>query len=395
MKVFKLMIIICLIITLTGCWDRSEITEVSIVTGMAVDKGENQKYKLTIETTTATEMNRKTAQGYAPSYIQSLEGNTIGELTHKVSISSATRYIYSHMRLLIISEEIAEEGLISFMDFLYHNREIRNDFNIVIAKGGDAADLIKIVSTDKKSSALKIYSQLMTMHEEWGGAPNIKLKDFVHVFTSDGQVPVLAAMRLIGDSKKGGNVKNMKQVSSDNKVTIDSLGILKNGKLIAFLSLEEIRGMLFLQNKIKNTVITANCGKENKKYGLRITRSNTKVSAKEEDGVPSFRIKVRAEGYVQGTECITNLENPDTYKNFEKSINKKMKQDLTDLVFKMKEDYRADIFGFGEHLKDQNYKVFKKYKNDWENHFVDSKIHIDFYSDVKRSGIRKERYIIK
>ena len=47
---------------------------------MAIDKGKNEKYKLTIEAINATELNDKTAGGNSPSVVYSLEGNTVEEL---------------------------------------------------------------------------------------------------------------------------------------------------------------------------------------------------------------------------------------------------------------------------------------------------------------------------
>lgn len=76
MKWLNYLFLIFLIILLAGCWDRKELGDVSIVTGMAVDKGENAKYRLTVETTEAREVNYQTASGLAPSFVYSLEGDT-------------------------------------------------------------------------------------------------------------------------------------------------------------------------------------------------------------------------------------------------------------------------------------------------------------------------------
>ena len=68
-------------VLLTGCWDQRELADISIVTGMAVDKGKNEKYKLTVEAINATELNAKIAAGNSPSVVYSLEGNTVAELS--------------------------------------------------------------------------------------------------------------------------------------------------------------------------------------------------------------------------------------------------------------------------------------------------------------------------
>jgi len=395
MKWLKSLMLICLIPLLTGCWDKYELANTSIVTGMAVDKGESFKYKLTIETTEAREMSYQTASGLAPSTVSSLEGNNIGELTSKFNIMNATHPIYSHTRVLVLSEDIVEDGLLEFMDFFDRNREIRDDFAIVIARAGKAQDILKVTNMYKKSASLKLFTQLNTMQKDWGGAPDIKLNDYTRISNSEGQAPVLPAVQLIGDSKKGGNVENLKSEVPDSEVKVNSMGVLKNGKLAGYASLNEIRDMLFVQGKIKNAAITAKCENGEQNFEYRVTHSKTKVIAKEIKGIPEFYINIRTEGYLDGTQCLQKLRDLKAYEGFEKSINNKMENEIRGLIQKTKQDFNADIFGLGELLRQQDYKNFKKYKDTWDDGYAKSKIHVSFNTEIKRSGLRKDRYIMK
>lgn len=132
MNFLKYILLLCLVLLLTGCWDRNELAKTSIVTGMAVDKGESFKYKLTIETTEAREMTALTATGLASSNVASLEGNTIGELVSKFNVVNATIPIYSHMRVLVISEELAKDGMLDFMDFLIEIVKLEMTFLLLL-----------------------------------------------------------------------------------------------------------------------------------------------------------------------------------------------------------------------------------------------------------------------
>ncbi|MCE4051707.1 Ger(x)C family spore germination protein [Bacillus sp. Au-Bac7] len=393
MKWLKGFTFIFLILLLSGCWDRRELGQVSIVTGMAVDKGESYKYKLTIETTEAREMSYQTAAGLAPSTVSSLEGNNIGELTSKFNIVNATHPVYSHTRVLVVSEKIVEDGLLEFMDFFDRNREIRDDFAIVVARGSNAGDILKVNNMYKKIPSLKLYTQVNTMQKEWGGAPDVKLNDYTRIYNSYGQAPVLPAVKLVGDPKKGGNIENLKSEVPENEVDLDSMAVLKLGKLAGYASFYEVRDMLFVQNKIKSTIITSNC--KNGKFGYRITNSKTKVTAKELSGIPHFYIKIKTEGNLEGTDCLQNFTNPSAFEGLEESINKKMEKEIKGFFQKTKEEFNADVFGLGELLREQDYKHFKKYKDTWDDGYAIAKIHVSFNSEIKRSGLRKDRYIMK
>ncbi|MGG4470716.1 Ger(x)C family spore germination protein [Paenibacillus alvei] len=394
MKWLKWFILLSFIPTLlSGCWDRNELSKTSIVTGMAVDKGESFKYKLTIETTEAREMTALTASGLAPSSIASLEGNSVAELVSKFNIVNATIPIYSHMRVLVISEELAKEGMLDFMDFFDRNRQIRDDFMIVIAREGKADDILKVNNMYKKSASLKLFTQLTTMQKDWGGAPDIKLNDYTRIYNSEGQAPVLPAVQLIGDPKKGGNIENLKSEEPEAQVKVNSLGAFKSGKLVGYASLAEVRDLLFVQDNIKSTAVTANCEEGEKKFEYRVTHSSTKITAKEVNDIPHFYIKIKTEGILDGTTCTNKLGNAGTFEKLEASINKEMEREITDFIIKTKEQFNADIFGFGDLLREQDYKNFKKYKDTWDDGYAKAQMHISFNSEIKRSGLRKDRYI--
>src|SRR3954469_14342362 len=109
---------------LAGCWDQRELSEITVATGIAIDVGENAPYQVTIEGINAAELSEQTASGNAASVVLTLEGNTVVEMLHKINIGASKSVIYSHMKTLVISKEIAEKGMLEFMDFLVRNREI-------------------------------------------------------------------------------------------------------------------------------------------------------------------------------------------------------------------------------------------------------------------------------
>ena len=64
------------------------------------------------------------------------------------------------MRVFVISKDIASSGMMEFLDAFERSRDLRDDFDIVLAKEGEAADILQVVYTVQKSSSLKLMSQL-------------------------------------------------------------------------------------------------------------------------------------------------------------------------------------------------------------------------------------------
>lgn len=163
--------------------------------------------------------------------------------------------------------------------------------------------------------------------------------------------------------------------------------------MVGYATLAEVRDLLFVQDNIKSTAVTANCEEGEKKFEYRVTHSSTKITAKEVNDIPHFYIKIKTEGILDGTTCTNKLGNAGTFEKLEASINKEMEREITDFIIKTKEQFNADIFGFGDLLREQDYKNFKKYKDTWDDGYAKAQMHISFNSEIKRSGLRKDRYI--
>jgi spore germination protein KC len=312
-----------IMIILSGCWDHREISEITVVVGMAVDIGDDEKYKLTVEGINAKELSDKTASGLAPSVIFTLKGDTLAELSQKMNIGISKNLIYSHMKVLVISEEVVKTGLIDFLDFLERNREIRDDFNIVIARKVKASDILKITYLVQKSSSLKLHTQLRSLIDSWGGDPNVRLNDVIQNITSPGKRGVMVALTIKGDIEKCASVDNMKKALPDAIVVVDSLAILKYDKLLDFLSLENTRNYLWITNKIDKTSLSVDCSKD-KYLGVRIVNTKTKSKGKLVKGRAIINLKVRAEGYLDGSQCKDDLTQVKTFKKFGKLTEKEI-----------------------------------------------------------------------
>ena len=383
----NMILLIGISLLLTGCWDQRELSTITIVTGMAIDKGKNGNFKLTIESINETELYDQTATGNSPSVLFSLEGETIAELAYKMNIGFSKNAIYSHMRTLVVSKAIAESGMMEFLDTFERSRELRDDFDVILAKEGEAADILQVVYTFQKSSSLKIMSQLESATKGWGSTPNVKVKDLISALTSPGRQPVMTAVRIQGKPKKGESVDNMKKTHPDAIVVIDSMALFKGDKLVGFLSVEDTRNYLWTQNQIENTSISVPCG-ENRFAALRITDSKTKVKGRIKNGKPKIGVDIVMEGSIYGSTCKGHMDDPKTYKKLDELTNQYVREKVSKTIQTVQDDYGVDIFGFGEVVYRQDYKQFKKVEDHWDEAFKDAEIDVSVDTMIRRAGLR-------
>ncbi|MBM6619375.1 Ger(x)C family spore germination protein [Bacillus suaedaesalsae] len=392
MKIRILLLLAISLCLLTGCWDRVELNDIGIVTGLAVEKGKDHKYKLTVEVLNATENSKMEAQGNAPATIYSQEGNSLSELAHRMNVGVARQLIYSHTRVFLIDEQVAKQGVTDFIDFLERSGEFRNDFNIFLFEGGNADDALKTTYTLQKVSSLKLNKQIESFYKEWGGDPNVRLTDFISALTSDGREPTIAMVKVKGDPKKGNSVENMQKVEPEALVEVAGLAVFKGDKLVDKLTINDTRNYLWLDN-IQSTSLTVPCeGEEGNYLDLRVTRSHTDIDSKVVRGVPQFSVAINVESRIEGSQCEGNLERIDTYEEYEKQVENTLEDQVNETVQKVQE-LESDIFGFGEIIQRQHYHDFQNMKNEWNKYFADAKVEIKANVFIRRSGIRNQNII--
>jgi spore germination protein KC len=383
----NIILLIGFALLLTGCWDQRELSTITVITGMAIDKGKNGKYKLTLEAINTPELYAQTATGNSPTVIFSLEGETVAELAYKMNIGFSQNVIYSHMRLLVISKDIAESGMMEFLASLERSRELRDDFDIILAKEGEAAEILQVVYNFQKASSLKLMSQLEAATKVWGSTPDVVVKDFISALTSPGRQPVMAAVRIQGNPKKGGSVDNMNKTDPDAVVIIDSMALFQEEKLVGFLSVEDTRNYLLTQDEIENTEISVPCG-ENQFASVRITDAKTRVKGRIKNGKPIIQVDIVMEGSIFGSNCKGHMDDPKTYMKIDKLTNQYMKEKIQKTIQTVQDDYGVDIFGFGEVVYRQDYKQFKKVEDHWDEAFKDAEIEVSVKTMIRRAGIR-------
>ncbi|WP_025025510.1 Ger(x)C family spore germination protein [Caldalkalibacillus mannanilyticus] len=392
----KIGFFLCIFLSLfftTGCWDRYELNEISIITGMAIDKGETHKYKLTVEALNPVSLNPMIGGGDDTASVTfEIEGNSIAELHDKINKGYTRRTLLSHMRLVVISEEFGREGMLEFLDFMERNREIRNDFNIVLAEGSPASEVLKITYHLQKVSTLKLFRQLQTMDEEWGGIPDVRLKDMIRALTSPGREPVMTTVRIKGSPEKGNDAQNIRKVDPDAIVVLDGISIFKEFNYLGGLSLNDARNYMWLNNQLDKTTLTIPC--ENEKITtIRIVDTRTKVEAKYKEGIPHFVVKVENKAQMQAYQCKEDYTKPEIYNKYNIAFSRAIEKELKKTIQTVQEKYKVDIFGFGEHMERQDYQNFKKVKDQWNEEFAKAEVEVQVMTRIRRSGLTTKSFL--
>jgi spore germination protein KC len=382
-----------LLFLLAGCWDLVELNELSVVGGMAVDAGEDQKYKITVESINAAELGPQKSGGTAPAALYSVEGDNISEIVKKFNIGLSRKLIFSHMRVIVISEEVAEKGIDELLDFLVRNREIRNDFNIIVAKGSEAKDVLSITYQLQKVSSLKLNAQLNALKKEWGGDPGVRLQDVQNAIQSQARDAIMESVKIKGEPDKGEKMTNMQTVLPDAMVEAEGAAIFRGDRLVGYLSISDVRNYSMITDNIRTTVYTVPCGEEEDgELGIRVYVIKVKSKVQMKEDRPLIDIKLVTDSYLESSSCKGDLSKLSLYKEYEQKISAFIERELTETIEKTQEE-EADVFGFGEKLGIAEPQKFEEIKQEWGEYFKEAEVRVKVRTRLRRAGLEKESFV--
>lgn len=147
-----------LIPLLTGCWDSKEIEQRANVLAIGIDKASEKDRKQEDEVSHLSkkypipdeEMIKVTAQiavpgeiplgpqqpggSVKPVLVVEVVGHTLEDAILNLQQEVADEVFLGHLRIIVLSEEIARTGTARFNDFLRRNPEIRRTASLVVSK---------------------------------------------------------------------------------------------------------------------------------------------------------------------------------------------------------------------------------------------------------------------
>ncbi|MED3683969.1 Ger(x)C family spore germination protein [Bacillus thuringiensis] len=391
----KTLVIIIMVIFLTGCWDQKELNEISINLALGIDKIGDQ-YLISYQIVNPGEVGvSKGGNGRAPVILAQVKAKDISTALRKITTVIPRRLYLGHLRMLIINEQIAKEGLSKILDFFLRSNTVRSDFYIAIAKNTKAANVLKVLTPLEKIPSNQMFSSLKVSHELWAPTITITITELSDKLMTPGIHPVITGITVKGKVAQGEKNENVQ--SSDPKAIVQFVqnAVFKNDRLIGWLNPNQNKGYNYITNNVHNTIGTIPCLKGGH-FNIEVIKSKTKIKGIVKNNNPKIKISTNLKATISEVQCShLNLEDPKTISKLEKNTEKKLKELIESSLSVAQEKYKIDIFGFGEEIHRTDYKYWRKVKKNWDKQFeflpvtVTTNVKIEHTNTSKNSILNK------
>ena len=358
-KVFILCILLIGISLLfSGCWDSKEINEIAIVSAIALDKSEDGQILMSVVITNPEKISNTTSGSGSQqsTLLLSEKGKGIMDICREIQKKVPKQLFFSHLRVIVMSEKLARDGVTDVLDFFTRYREANLRPEIVFTKSR-AVDLLKIDTGLEKIPSESIRKKIKLIA---GGKNN--LLTFFQSITEEGieaQAPEFETVPFEVDKETDTQSKD----TGEEKMAVGIKGtaVFKDYKLIGWLEDEKIKGVVNLCGSTQSGIIHIDIPEE--KGGgfvsVIVPKSSTQISPDINEGNLEADVNVKLEGRLYEDESNLDLSDPEVIHYLENLAKDTLNQEVRAVLNKVQKELNSDIYGFGA-------AFHRKYSKEWD-----------------------------
>lgn len=363
----------CAAVLLSGCWDYREINQLAFVIGVGVD-GKTGERELAAHHLVALP-GQGGAQGgmsggggiAAPAMLQSATGQSVGDAFTELHSLTGRATSYSHVRVLVLGEKLAREGLLSTLDTFTRWYEFRRTMSVFIARP-DAEAVLKVQSplvTDPVEYLIGL-SAIPAL----GMSNPVELDDLLIQIQSYRRQPVIPLIEPVtepelevdengrgGDGKASGGGDGQGSQSGQGgqgevpkppkAVRVAGMAVFRGDRMVGSLDLAETVLWLILSGELRRTFITVH-DPVNPVHHLSIQLSDLKRRVKPGPlNPPALHIEIELAGDIMEIESGVDYSEERQRRRLESALERQLTRRATQLIRRAQEEFRGDIFEFG------------------------------------------------
>jgi len=380
-------LLIACILFLTGCWGKREVENLAPLIGVGIDLGQKPGTYLITEQFSIPEKGGETGAEIQGRTF-SVEASNVREADEKISKIAYRKPFMGSLKVIVIGEDAAKAGFNDILDFAQRFPEFRRSMYLVLTKG-KAQSILNLKLGVNTSPAMFIKNNL----EKWetiSTYPMVNLGHYLTVLSRKSTAPIIPLVKSIKSGDGGIEYKTERKDGAE-EIQLEGAGVLRGDRLVDFLTDEETKGYMWLENDVIHRLIDTVGIEESKvNFGGKVLKSTTKYNVKGKDGTIGLEYQIKASIAVDEVmglkEQLSETEWVDLMKGAEKSFAKVIQQEC-ELSIKRERELGLDFLGIGRHIEQKNPAYWKTVKDQWEQKIADFPVSLNVQVTIHNSGM--------
>lgn len=401
--------------TLSGCYDRREIDDLTYIIAVGLDKGKVEPLKLTLQYAVPKSSSGGGGGGGGG---QGGGGSPLAQITLETpalnaGLNMANTFIgrevnLSHAVVVIISEELAKADIGEYIYGMARWREFRPSIYMAVCRGS-AEEFLKAVKPVQEVDPSKYYDLIFRSYRYTGFIPDANFNKFYTQMESPTAQPVAV---LVGLSRYKSSEEFDPNITtayekgktrpfegdflagdipgiSEQKNEVMGLALFDGSRMVGEMDGGEATDYLFATGKFKSAFIAVpDPKKPQKSIVLNVTQDRNPVRRVDLAGDrPKISLEVSLKADFVSIQSGFNYESVDNLNIVEKAAGDFITKGIIHFLNRTSKEFKCDICGFGQETRMQfltwkeleEYNWLEKYKD------ADFDVHVDFV--IRRPGM--------
>lgn len=404
---FRLIIIslglaICLIVS--GCSGAKETDEVAYVLAVGVDSLPNKQlnitYMIAIPRALGTSGGSSGDSSDKSVAVVTIKAPSLAEARSLLSASVGRSPDLSHIKVWIISEELARRGVGDLVGPFLRFREFRGSMFMMVVRG-TAQDFIKETRPSIEVLPSRWIEGILLSGTETGYLLPTHVHEFYNRLKDASGAPytVLAGISPLSGTDRPSAKPTPPERTNEylpgdiareggNPASVLGTAVFKGDKLAGMLTNEETRMVAILMGKFPKgflTIADPKMSEKNVHLLLRLGK-NPQINVDFVNNRPVIFIDVLLEGEITSIASGINYESEDSRKSLETQVSEAIKLQMEDML-KHTQELETDVVNFGRYFRPK----FKTYDEvvsfNWNDRYSEAEIHVQINTKIRRTGL--------
>ncbi|MCI8470210.1 MAG: hypothetical protein HFJ35_01730 [Clostridia bacterium] len=404
-KIVRNLFILILILVFTIAFSSSYLSlsmdNLAYVLVIGIDKGKDNNLEVSFQFSTTSKSTESGSTEKTPTVMDTVTAPSFSTAVNLMDSYIGKELNLSHCKVIIFSEELAQEGISEEIYTLINDTQIRPSANIVVSKC-NAKFYMEQTSPELENLISKYYEIFTNSSKYTGLKPNATIGDFFNAIICKTCEPVaiLGGISTEKPENQGNNhiqenynVKsNQTPIEGENGSENIGIAAFKDDKLVGELCALETTTYLALHNRVDRFLISIPDPDDTNGYIdiYLYPNKSTKVDIDTSTTSPFIKVKSAFIGRIYSMTNSSQYLEPELLKNISETCNKYLESVFSDYLYKTSKEFKSDINGFGKHALG-NFFTTQEYENyNWCDNFQNAFFEVEVNTSIKSSMLLTE-----
>lgn len=373
MKNFKILCFLPLILIFIACFDCTELENRNFSVSLGIDKSRGTEHSFLLSAALPN-LKAIVEGGDELKEVKDAESDTLLSALQKADDESNKTMYYGQTKILVFGKELLEdrELFLEALDSLERNKNIPKNI-LVLATEGEANEVLK--AKPSGSPMLGFY-----ISNYYKNSPNASIESLR-----------LDLRTLINSIRETGTVLIPLIEIKDTSVTLSGCAVINDSHLTGLLSGTETKGITWINGGAADNNIDIQY--ENGFIPLHVTKQKSRLSFSEKDGRLVCDIFITTEGSIlEYTLSDSNSLDSERQKQLQEDFEAKIAADILLSLEKLQKELQTDGCGLYTRLFKQNYSLFKKLSENWNEVYLSMEFTPHISVKIKGTGMAQTNH---